>query len=103
MFLLRIHAHPFLGFKSQLRDKKNHAFEPVLRSVPDPDPNPDSDPPDPHVFGPPGSFCHQAKLVRKTLILTVFFFTSFGLFIFENDVNVPSKNTGNNRKTLLKN
>ena len=28
-------------------------------SVADPDPNPD--PPDPHVFGPPGSFYHQAK------------------------------------------
>jgi hypothetical protein len=49
-----------------------------------PDPNPD--PPDPHVFGPPGStgqrygsgsgsrsgsFYHQAKIVRKTLIPTV--------------------------------
>ncbi len=43
------------------------------------------DRPDPHVFGPPGSgsisqqrygygsgsFCHQAKIVRKTLIPTV--------------------------------
>ncbi len=30
----------------------------------------DPDPPDPHVFGPPGSgsFCHHAKIVRKTLI-----------------------------------
>jgi hypothetical protein len=37
-------------------------------SVADPDPNPD--PPDPHVFGPPGSFYHQAKKVRKTLIPT---------------------------------
>ncbi len=47
-------------------------------SVPDPNP----DPPDPHVFGPPGSFSHrygsrsgsfyhQAKIVRKTLIPTV--------------------------------
>ncbi len=46
-------------------------------SVPDQNP----DPPDPHVFGPPesgstsqrygsGSFYHQAKLVRKTLIPT---------------------------------
>jgi hypothetical protein len=52
------------------------------------DPNPD--PPDPHVFGPPGSgstgqrygsgscsgsgsgsFYHHAKIVRKTLILTI--------------------------------
>jgi hypothetical protein len=39
-------------------------------------PNPDPDPPDPYVFGPPGSgsispFYHQAKLLRKTLITTV--------------------------------
>ncbi len=43
---------------------------------------PDPDPPDPHVFGPPGSgstsqrygsgsFYHQAKIVRKPLIPTV--------------------------------
>jgi hypothetical protein len=50
-------------------------------SVPDTDP---PDPPDPNVFGPPGSgsisqtlrygsgsFYHQAKIVRKTLIPTV--------------------------------
>ncbi len=52
---------------------------PYLRSSV-PDPSPDPDPPDPHVFGPPGSgsFYPQAKIVRKTLIPTV-----FGLFIFE--------------------
>jgi hypothetical protein len=33
------------------------------------DPNPD--PPDPHVFGPPGSFYHHAKIVRKILIPTI--------------------------------
>ena len=51
----------------------------ALSSVADPNPNLDS--PDPHVFGPPGSgsisqrygpgsgsFYHQAKIVRKTLI-----------------------------------
>jgi hypothetical protein len=52
---------------------------------------------DPYVFGPPGSgsvstrhgsgsgsgsFYHQAEIVRKTLIPTVFV-TSFLLFIFE--------------------
>jgi hypothetical protein len=52
-------------------------------SVADPDPNPG--PPDPHVFGPPGSgsisqrygsgfgfgsFYHQAKIIKKTLIFT---------------------------------
>ncbi len=48
------------------------------------DPNQDPDPPDPHVFGPPGSgsrsiskrygsgsFYHHAKIVRKTLISTI--------------------------------
>ncbi len=42
-------------------------------SVPGPDPHPDPDPSDPHVFGPPGSgsFYQPAKIVRKTLILTV--------------------------------
>jgi hypothetical protein len=49
-----------------------------ISSVVDPDP----DPPDPHVFGPPGSgstsqrygsgsFYHHAKLVRKTLIPSI--------------------------------
>jgi hypothetical protein len=52
----------------------------LVTSVEDPNP----DPPDPHVFGPPGSgstsqrygsgsgsFCHNAKIVRKTLSLTI--------------------------------
>jgi hypothetical protein len=65
---------------------------------------------DSHVFAPPGSgsicqrygsgsgsgtFYHQEKIVRKTLIPTV---TSFGLFIFE--VNVPSES--NKQKNLFK-
>jgi hypothetical protein len=34
---------------------------------------PDPDTPDPHAFGPPGSgsYYHQAKIVRKTLILVL--------------------------------
>ncbi len=65
----------------------------VIYSVPNPDL------PDLHVFGPPGStnqrygsgsgpgsFYHQAKIVRKTYC----FVTSFGLFIFYLE-NVPSK------------
>jgi hypothetical protein len=40
----------------------------AFSSVADPDLNPD--PPDPLVFGPPRSFYHQAKKVRKTLITT---------------------------------
>ncbi len=41
--------------------------DPLVRSM---DPNPD--PSDPYVCGPPGSgsFCHQAKIVRTTLIPT---------------------------------
>jgi hypothetical protein len=83
----------------------------VSVSVADPDPNP----PDPHVFGPPGSgsinqrcgsgsgsgsgsrsFYHQAKKSKKTLYSSCFV-TSFWLFIFENDVQVPSKS--NKQKT----
>jgi len=72
---------------------------PLWDSVADLEPNPD-----PYVFGPPwsgsisqrygsGSFYHQEKIVRKTLILTVcdFFLTFLSL---KNDVNVdnvPSK------------
>jgi hypothetical protein len=42
-------------------------------SVADPDLNPDPYPPDPYVFGPPGSgsFYNHAKIVRKALILTI--------------------------------
>jgi hypothetical protein len=55
-------------------------FQTLFGSVPDPDP------PDPHVFGPPGSgsgsasqrygsgsgsFYHHAKIVRKTLIPSI--------------------------------
>jgi hypothetical protein len=76
----------------------------VSSSVADPDP----DPPDPHVFGPPvsgsgstsqrygsgsGSFYHHAKIVRKALIPTIFYFLSF-----KNDVNVASKS--NKQKKL---
>jgi hypothetical protein len=48
-----------------------------VRTVESSAPDPDPDPPDPHVFGPPGSFYQQANIV-----------TCFGLFIFGNDVNV---------------
>ena len=67
-------------------------------------PNPD---PDPHVFGPPGSgftsqrygsgsfsgsgsFYHHAKIVRKTLIPTIFLLF-FDFLSLKNDVNVASK------------
>jgi hypothetical protein len=70
--------HPLLAGEllDALRVQHLLAEKPIiLSSVPDPDP------PDPHVFGPPGSgsisqrygsrsgsFYHQAKIVRKTLI-----------------------------------
>jgi hypothetical protein len=86
-------------------------------SVADPDPDPVY-PPDPHVFGPPGSgstgqrngsgsgscsgsgsgsFYHHAKIVRKTLIPTIFF-TLFDFLSLKNDVNVASKS--NKQKKL---
>ncbi len=62
---------------------------------------PDPDPPDPHVFGPPGSTSHrcgsgsgsfydQAKIVRKTLIRTVLWLL-LDFLSLKNDVYVPSK------------
>jgi hypothetical protein len=72
----------------------------VVPSVPDP--------PDPHVFGPPGSgstsqrygsgsgsFYHQAKIVRKTLIPTVLLFL-LNFLSLKNDVNVPLKSKKKN-------
>ncbi len=63
----------------------------------------DPDPLDPYVFGPSGSgsisqrygskfgsFYHQAKIVRKTLIPTVLFLLCDFLSV-KNDVNIPSK------------
>ncbi len=85
-----------LLFRKSILLEYNHAYlvvPPVQCSVADPDPNLDPDPPDPLVFGPPGSgsgsisqryrsgsgseyrsFFHQVKIVRKTLIPTVFVF-----------------------------
>ncbi len=76
----------------------------------------------PYVFGPPGSlsgsisqrngsgsisqrygsgsFYHQAKIVRKTLISTVFWLL-FDFLSLKNDVNVPSKS--HKQKNLFKN
>jgi hypothetical protein len=72
-------------------------------SVPDPDLDPD-----PHVIGPPGfgstsqrygsgSFYHHPKIVRKTLIPSIFA-TLFDFLSLKNDVNVPSKS--NKQKKL---
>jgi hypothetical protein len=71
----------------------------VKSSVANPDPNPDPDPQDPHVFGPPGSFYHHAKIVRKTLIPP--FLRLFLTFLsLKKDVNVPLKS--NKEKKLNK-
>ncbi len=84
-----MNAHDFHTLTKKLdiyADKKSVLQ--YITSVPDPDPKTDPDPPDPHVFGPPGSesrftsqmyvsesgsgsFYHQGKIVRKTLIPTV--------------------------------
>jgi hypothetical protein len=66
---------------SQLHlDREQFQYNKVLQigiktSVEDIDPNPEADPPDPHVFEPPGFgsryFYHHAKIVRKTLIPTI--------------------------------
>ncbi len=76
----------------------------VSDSVPDPEPNLDPDPPDPHVFGSPGSestsksyasgsgsFDHQAIIVRKTLIPTVLWlFLDFYLWKMMYEVHPKS-------------
>jgi hypothetical protein len=55
---------------------RKNLVPPIIVADPHPDPT-DPDPQDPCVFGPPGSFCqkygsgsfyHQAKILRKTLI-----------------------------------
>ncbi len=58
---------------------------------------PDPDPPDPHVFRPPGSgsFYHQAKIARKTLIPTVLWLL-LDFLSLKNDINVPSKSNKQN-------
>jgi hypothetical protein len=69
------------------------------------------DPLDPYVFGPPGSgsvsqrywsgsFYHQAKIVRKTLIPTVLWLL-LAFLSLKNDVNVRSKS--NKQKNLFLN
>jgi hypothetical protein len=63
------YSQPLIA-KTVVKDTRK---ETVWESDADPDPN--LYPPDPHAFGPPGSgsgsFYHEAKIVRKTLISTV--------------------------------
>jgi hypothetical protein len=92
--MLNVKAKPILRDKLEIR--KQYSKSKMCLVFPDqslatdsfcsvayPDPNPDPDPSDPYVFGPPGtgsgsisqrygsaSFSHQAKIVRKILILT---------------------------------
>jgi hypothetical protein len=64
-----LYSQPLIA-KTAVKDTRK---ETVWGSVADPDPN--LDPPDPHVFRPPGSgsgsFYHEAKIVRKPLISAV--------------------------------
>jgi hypothetical protein len=81
----------------------------VKSSVANPDPNPDLDPPDPYVFGPPGSgsICQRYgsgsgsftswKISKKNLD-SYNFVTLFDFLSLKNDVNVPSKS--NKQKKL---
>jgi hypothetical protein len=77
--------------------KSGYESETFARCVADPNP----DPPDPHVFGPPGSrsgsisqkygsrsFYHLVKIVRKALIYNVLCLL-FDFLSLKNDVNVP--------------
>jgi hypothetical protein len=82
----------------------------------------DPDPPDPHVFGPPGSgsgstgqrygsgsgscfgsgsFYYHAKIVKKNLD-SYYFVTLFDFLSLKNDVNVASK-SNKQKKIALKN
>ncbi len=91
----------------------------VIDSVADPDP----DPPDPHVFGPPGSWSGSISQMYGSGSGPHVFgppgswsgsisqmygsgsgsgVTSFWLFIFENDVQVPSKSNSNKQKNFRK-
>jgi hypothetical protein len=95
-----------LDFSSQL------AISNLFSRVVDQDP----DPLNPYVFGPPGSgsgsintrygsgsgsFCQQAKTVRKSLIPTVLLIL-LDVLSFKIDVNVPLKSTGNKQKNWFK-
>ncbi len=89
---LEKHATIFLG---EVKYAAAYAF--LLSSVADPDPNPD--PPDPHVFGPPGSefgsgstgsTCFWASRILLSLcknskknLNSYYFVTLFDFFIFE--------------------
>jgi hypothetical protein len=77
----------------------------------------DPDPSDPYFFGPSGSgsvsqrygarygsgsFYHQAKIVRKTLIPTVLFLI-FHFLSLKNDVNVTSQSNKQKKFTVKSN
>ncbi len=72
------------------------------------------DPPDPRVFGPPGSgsisqrygsgsgpgsFYHHAKIIRKNLE-SYYFVTLFDFLSLKNNVNVPVPSKSNKQKKL---
>ena len=72
----------------------------------------DPDPPDPHVFGPPGSGSTSQRYGsgsgsscknRKKNLDSLYFVTVFDFLSLKNDVNVPSKSTVISRKNCVKN
>jgi hypothetical protein len=71
-FQLAKHLFGLNFFRTTFYEDQIYIFEISVKSSVA---NPDPDPPDPRVFGPPGSgsgsFYHHAKIVRKTLIPTI--------------------------------
>jgi hypothetical protein len=63
----------------------------ALGSVADPDPNP----PNPHVFGPPGSGSTSQRYGSGfgIFLSSSYFVTLFDFISLKNDENVPSKST----------
>jgi hypothetical protein len=88
-----------LGVLAQLPGPPGAGLSPSARrfvrclvSLAESSPKPDPDPQDPHVLRPPGSgsFSHQSKIVRKTLIPSVLWLL-LDFLSMKNDVNVTSK------------
>jgi hypothetical protein len=113
-----------LGLGSEIQDlewkkikiRAKHPVSAVPTCVPDSVPDPD--PPDPQVFGPPGSgsgstsqrygsgsgsgsFYHHAKNSKKNLD-SLYFVTLFDFLSLKNDVNVPYLQKVISRKNCVK-
>jgi hypothetical protein len=71
--------------KEKISYSKQPTILSVLTSVPDPYP------PDPHVFGPPGSGSGSSCKNSKKNLDSYYFMALFDFLSLKNDVNVPSK------------